>query len=86
MNKSSTSLTKRQFLLFANMRTGVLLDPEWDDMSNWPLFPVCQIEEPYRGYHQTKPNLMGGGRPQVQREPPIAIQRQSGQHTLKRKL
>tara|TARA_R100000995_G_scaffold16413_1_gene6470 strand:- start:716 stop:976 length:261 start_codon:yes stop_codon:yes gene_type:complete len=86
MNKSSTPYKGHQFTLFRHQNTGVLLDPDWDDTSSWPLFPICQIEEPYRGYHQTKPNLMGGGRPQVQREPPIAIQRQAGQHTLKRKL
>ena len=64
---------------------GGLLDPDWDDVTYTPLFPLQQ-DEAYRGYHSTKMDACKAQRPSVHKLGPLGIRRQAGQNNLGRKL
>ncbi len=64
---------------------GGLLDPDWDDVTYTPLFPLQQ-DEVYRGGHPSKVDASRARRPSLERLGPLGIRRQAGQDNLGRKL
>ncbi len=64
---------------------GGLLDPDWDDVTYTPLFPLQQ-DEAYRGYLPHKPNGREAKRPSLERLGPLGVSRKRGVNNIRRRL